>query len=381
MGKDATLSKEEIYRYSRHLLIPEVGVKGQKKLKGSKILVIGAGGLGSPVALYLAAAGVGTIGIVDYDIVDESNLQRQILHSTEEVGTPKVESAKRRLLEINPYIEVITYNLKLSKENVLEIIREFDLVVDGTDNFATRYLVNDACAFLDKPLVYGSIFRFEGQATVFYAKEGPCYRCLYPEPPPPGTVPSCAEGGVFGVLPGVIGAIQATEAIKLILGIGETLIGKLLLYDALRMEFRFLKLRKDPKCPLCGENKTITELQDYEVFCGLEPSKWNEEYFLSPKELKQRLEEERNRIVILDVRDPHEREISAIEGSLFIPLAELPHKLSSLDPTKEYVVVCKVGQRSLSALELLLSAGLKAYNLKGGINAWAKEVDTSLPVY
>ncbi len=375
------LSKEEIYRYSRHLLIPEVGIKGQEKLKESKVLVIGTGGLGSPVAFYLAAAGIGKLGIVDYDVVDESNLQRQILHSTSEIGVPKVESAKKRLEELNPYIEIVPYNLKLSKENIMEILQEYDMVIDGTDNFPTRYLLNDACALLGKPLIYGSIFRFEGQATVFYAKEGPCYRCLYPEPPPLGTVPSCAEGGVFGVLPGVIGAIQATEAIKFLLGIGETLLGKLLLYDALRMEFRFLKLRKDPQCPLCGENPTIRELQDYEEFCGLQSTSFGEEYFVSSQELKEKLQKEPERIRILDIREPHEWEISAIKGSLFIPLNELPGKLSELDPTKEYVVVCKVGQRSLSALELLLSAGFKAYNLKGGINAWAKEVDPSLPIY
>ncbi len=375
------LTKEEIYRYSRHLLIPEVGLKGQKKLKESKVLVVGAGGLGSPVAVYLAAAGIGTLGIVDFDVVDESNLQRQILHGTDEIGIPKVESAKKRLLEINPYIEVVPYNLKLNKENVLDLLRDYDVIVDGTDNFPTRYLLNDACAFLGKPLVYGSIFRFEGQVTIFDSKRGPCYRCLYPEPPPPGTVPSCAEGGVFGVLPGVVGAIQATEAIKLLLNLGTPLIGKLLSYDALSMEFRYFKLKKDPNCPLCGEKPVITELQDYEVFCGIEVSKFSEDYFISPLELKERLEKEGDRVVILDVREPHEWEISAIPGSLFIPLNELPQKLSTLDQTKEYVLVCKVGQRSLSALELLLGAGFKAYNLKGGINAWAKEVDPSLPIY
>jgi len=378
---EVNLSKEEIYRYSRHLLIPEVGLKGQKKLKESRVLVVGAGGLGSPVALYLAAAGIGTIGIVDFDVVDESNLQRQILHGTDDIGIPKVESAKKKLLEINPYIEVVTYNLNLSKENVLNLIKDYDVIVDGTDNFPTRYLLNDACAFLQKPLVYGSIFRFEGQVTVFDVKKGPCYRCLYPEPPPPGTVPSCAEGGVFGVLPGVIGSIQATEVIKHLLGLGRTLVGKLLFYDALNMEFRFFNLKKDPKCPLCGENPTITELQDYEVFCGVDTAKYSEEYFISPAELKERLEKERDRIVILDVREPHEWEISSISGSLFIPLSELPQRLHTLDSTKEYVVICKVGQRSLSALEILIGAGFKAYNLKGGINAWAKEVDQDLPIY
>ena len=374
------LSKEEIYRYSRHLLIPEVGIGGQKKLKASKVLIIGTGGLGSPVSLYLAAAGVGKIGLVDYDTVDESNLQRQIVHSSSTIGVPKVESAKQRLLEINPYIEIKTYNLILSKENALEIMKDYDLIIDGTDNFSTRYLVNDACYFLKKPFVYGSIFRFDGQVTVFYPEVGPCYRCLYPEPPPPGTVPSCAEGGVFGVLPGVIGSLQATEAIKILIGIGDPLIGKLILYDALKMEFRTLKIRKDPHCPLCGENPTITELIDYESFCGTESYTLEPQYELSPQEVAEKLKNSPN-IRILDVREPHEWEICHLPGSIFIPLNELPSKLSELDPTKEYILVCKVGKRSYSALEILLGAGFKAYHMRGGLNAYAKEVDPNMPKY
>ncbi|MCS7149785.1 MAG: molybdopterin-synthase adenylyltransferase MoeB, partial [Caldimicrobium sp.] len=375
-----TLSKEEIYRYSRHLLIPEVGIKGQRRLKASKVLIIGTGGLGSPVALYLAAAGVGKLGLVDYDTVDESNLQRQILHSQHTIGVSKVESAKERLLEINPYIEIETYPVLLNRDNVWDILKDYDLVIDGTDNFPTRYLLNDALYFLNKPLIYGSIFRFEGQVTVFHAQRGPCYRCLYPEPPPPGTVPSCAEGGVFGVLPGVIGALQATEAIKILLGIGKPLIGKLLLYDALHMEFRQLNLRKDPHCPLCGERPTIRELVDYEDFCGVELQPSNPEYEISPQELKEKLSRATSQQII-DVREPHEWEICNLPGSLFISLEELPSKIAELDPTKEYVVVCKVGKRSYHALELLLGAGLKAYHLKGGLNAYAKEVDPEMPLY
>jgi len=378
--KEIELTKEEIYRYSRHLLIPEVGIKGQRRLKGSSVLIVGTGGLGSPASLYLAAAGVGRIGLVDYDLVDESNLQRQIVHSTSTIGVPKVESAKERLLEINPYIEVVTYNTMLSKDNVFEIIKDYDLVIDGTDNFHTRYLLNDACYFAKKPLIYGSIFRFDGQVTVFDARLGPCYRCLYPVPPPPGTVPSCAEGGVFGVLPGVIGALQATEAIKLLLGIGEPLIGKLLIYDALNMDFRTLKLRKDPACPLCGENPTIKELVDYEAFCGSELKLELTEYDLTPKELYEFIKNGKE-IIILDIRNPHEWEICSLPGSLFIPLEALPNHLSELDPTREYVVVCKEGKRSYQALELLLGAGFKARHLKGGLNAYAKEVDPEMPLY
>ncbi len=378
--REKELTKEEIYRYSRHLLIPEVGIRGQKRLKGAKVLIVGTGGLGSPVSLYLAAAGVGRIGLVDYDLVDESNLQRQIVHSTSTIGVPKVESAKERLLEINPYIEVETYNLLLNRENVMEIIKDYDLIVDGTDNFHTRYLLNDAAYFSGKPLIYGSIFRFDGQVTVFDGKKGPCYRCLYPVPPPPGTVPSCAEGGVFGVLPGVIGALQATEAIKLLLGIGEPLIGKLLLYDALRMEFHTLKIRKDPACPLCGENPSIHELIDYEDFCGREFKPELAEYDLSPKELEELLKRD-SPITILDIRNPHEWEICSLPKSIFIPLDELPQRIGELDPTKEYVVICKEGKRSYQALELLLSAGFRVRHLKGGLNAYAREVNPDFPVY
>ncbi len=374
------LSKEEIYRYSRHLLIPEVGIKGQRKLKASSVLIVGTGGLGSPISLYLTAAGVGRIGLVDYDVVDESNLQRQIVHATSTIEIPKVESAKARLLEINPYIEIETYNTLLNKENVFEIIKDYDIIIDGTDNFHTRYLLNDAAFFTNKPLIYGSIFRFDGQVTVFEAKKGPCYRCLYPVPPPPGTVPSCAEGGVLGVLPGVIGAIQATEAIKLIVVIGESLIVKLLLYDALNLEFRILKIRKDPKCPLCGENPTLYELIDYEDFCGREFKPELTEYDLSPQEVKKLLEERRN-IVILDIRNPHEWEICALPNSLFIPLDDLPEKMKELDTTKEYVVICKEGKRSYQALEILLGAGFKVKHLRGGLKGYAKEVDPEMPIY
>lgn len=373
------LSKEEIYRYSRHLLIPEVGIRGQRVLKASKVLIVGTGGLGSPISLYLAAAGVGKIGLVDFDTVDESNLQRQIVHATSSIGMPKVESAKIRLLEINPYIEIVAYQCLLNRENIMDIAKDYDIIIDGTDNFPTRYLLNDAAFFLKKPLIYGSIFRFEGQVTVFDSRRGPCYRCLYPEPPPPGTVPSCAEGGVFGVLPGVVGAIQATEALKLLLDMGEPLIGKLLLYDALHMEFRFLKLRKNPHCPLCGENPTIHDLMDYENFCGTEVLPENPQYELSPQELKEKLKEEN--VVILDVREPHEWEICHLPKSIFIPLEKLPATIHQLDPTKEYVIVCKVGKRSYSALELLLGAGLKAYHLRGGLNNYAKEVDPKMPIY
>lgn len=380
---EVVLTNEEIRRYSRHLLMPEVGLTGQKKLKAASVLIIGVGGLGSPAALYLAAAGVGRIGLVDFDVVDESNLQRQILHGTSWVGKPKLASAKARLLDLNPDIVVETYETVLTSANALEILRDYDIIIDGTDNFPTRYLVNDACVFLGKPLVYGSIFRFEGQATVFDARVGPCYRCLYPEPPPPGLVPSCAEGGVFGVLPGVIGAIQATEAIKLIIGQGEPLIGRLLLYDALSMRFRELKLRKNPTCPVCGENPTIRELIDYEAFCGV-PIYEHEvrtEFDITPQELKAMLERDGRQIVLLDVREPHEWEICRLEGALLIPLRELPERLHQLDPTREYVVYCKSGARSAQATRIMQAAGLRVRNLRGGINAWSREVDPSVPLY
>ncbi|HXF84627.1 MAG TPA: molybdopterin-synthase adenylyltransferase MoeB [Anaerolineales bacterium] len=379
------LTREEILRYSRHLLIPEVGLEGQRKLKGSSALVIGTGGLGSPVALYLAAAGVGRIGLVDYDVVDASNLQRQIIHGTSTVGRLKVESARDKLVDLNPDIQVDIYNEPFTSENAMRIAREYDIILDGTDNFPTRYLTNDVAVFLGKPNVYASIFRFDGQVSVFYAKEGPCYRCLFPEPPPPGLVPSCAEGGVLGVLPGTIGTLQATEALKILLGIGEPLIGKLLLYNALEMTFDFVRLKKNPHCRVCGPNADIKELIDYEEFCGV-PSHDREEgsagagWDITATELAERLK--KNHLKLLDVREPHELEISSLPNAVNIPLGQLAARLSELDSAEEMVVFCKSGSRSARALELLASAGFKKVkNLKGGINAWAREVDTSLPVY
>jgi molybdopterin/thiamine biosynthesis adenylyltransferase/rhodanese-related sulfurtransferase len=380
---EVILTNEEIRRYSRHLLMPEVGLTGQKKLKAASVLIIGAGGLGSPAALYLAAAGVGRIGLVDFDVVDESNLQRQILHGTSWVSKPKLASAKARLLDLNPDIMVETHETVLTSANALEILKDYDIIIDGTDNFPTRYLVNDACVFLGKPLVYGSIFRFEGQAAVFDARVGPCYRCLYAEPPPPGLVPSCAEGGVFGVLPGVIGAIQATEAIKLIIGQGKPLIGRLLLYDALSMRFQELKLRKNPACPVCGENPTIRQLIDYEAFCGapIHEHEVRTEFDITPQELKAMQERNGRGIVLLDVREPHEWEICRLEGAILIPLRELPARLNQMDPTREYVVYCKTGGRSAQAARIMQAAGLRVRNLRGGINAWSREVDPSVPLY
>lgn len=380
------LTREEILRYSRHLLIPEVGLEGQRKLKESSVLVIGTGGLGSPVSLYLAAAGVGRIGLVDYDVVDSTNLQRQIVHGTSTVGRLKVESARARLLDLNPMIQVDAYNVPFTSENALEIAAPYDVIVDGTDNFPTRYLSNDVAVFLGKPNVYGSIFRFDGQASVFYAKQGPCYRCLFPEPPPPGLVPTCAEGGVLGILPGTIGTIQATEALKLLLGIGETLIGRLLLYNALDMSFDIVHLRKNPKCRVCGPEADIKELIDYEAFCGVpghdhETGSAGAEWDISAPELAARLQSG-NPPLLLDVREPHELQISALPGALNIPLGMLAARLSELDSAREMVVLCKAGTRSARALELLVSAGFKRVrNLKGGINAWAREVEPSLPVY
>ena len=375
------LSHEEILRYSRHLILPDVGVEGQRKLKAARVLLVGAGGLGSPAALYLAAAGVGTLGLVDFDVVDKTNLQRQIIHGTSTVGRPKLDSAKERIQDLNPNVQVETFETRLTSENALDIIREFDIVADGTDNFPTRYLVNDACVLLGKPNVYGSIFRFEGQASVFYAKEGPCYRCLYAEPPPPGLVPSCAEGGVLGVLPGIIGSIQAMETIKLILGVGEPLIGRLVLFDALKLQFRELKLEKDPDCPVCGSHPTVTELIDYEAFCGIgaEPSYDGAE--ITAQELQQ--EWERNSdLLVIDVREPHEYEITHIEGAVLIPLGELPDRLNELDGHREIVTHCHHGARSLKALEILKAAGFsKVRSLRGGIDAWAVNVDPSLPRY
>jgi sulfur-carrier protein adenylyltransferase/sulfurtransferase len=379
------LTKDDYRRYSRHLILPEVGVEGQQKLKAAKVLCIGAGGLGSPVALYLAAAGVGTIGIVDFDIVDFSNLQRQILHSTNDVGKPKLQSAKEKLLAMNPHMNVVTHDAALSSENALEIFKDYDIVVDGTDNFPTRYLVNDACVILGKPNAYGSIFRFEGQASVFATKEGPCYRCLYPEPPPPGLVPSCAEGGVLGVLPGVVGCIQATETIKLILGAGEPLIGRFLIFDALRMKFRELKLRKDPDCPVCGTHPTVTKLIDYEQFCGVpaavEAPMAGNATEISAVDLKKRLDRG-DKLTIVDVREPHEYQINRIAGSVLMPLGDVAKRYVELDPSDELVMQCKVGGRSAKAAEFLRSKGFtKVLNLTGGILDWIDKVDPSQPKY
>ena len=381
----AQLTRDEILRYSRHLIMPEVGIEGQEKLKDAGILLIGAGGLGSPLGLYLAAAGVGRLGIVDFDVVDFTNLQRQIIHRTEDVGRSKVASAKERIAGINPEVEVAAFNVKLSRENITDLIRPYDVVIDGTDNFPTRYLVNDACIFQKKPNIYGSIFRFDGQATVFAPFKGPCYRCLYPEPPPPGMVPSCAEGGVLGVLPGVIGLIQATEAIKLIIGKGEPLIGRLLLYHALKMEFREVKLKRDPNCPVCGDHPTITELIDYEAFCGLtrgaEGDAAHSEYDLGPAEVKRLLEQEK-RAVLLDVREPHEYEIVKIEGSTLIPLSELHVRANELDTADTVITYCHHGQRSLQAIKTLQRFGFKKLkHLRGGIDAWAAEVDQEMARY
>jgi adenylyltransferase/sulfurtransferase len=380
------LSHAEILRYSRHLLIPEVGLSGQKKIKAASVLVIGTGGLGSPVALYLAAAGVGRIGLVDYDRVDESNLQRQVIHGTSQIGKLKVESARQRMLDINPDIQVEVYNEPFTSENALQIAQDYDILIDGTDNFPTRYLSNDVSVLLGKPNVYGSIFRFDGQVSVFDARNGPCYRCLFPEPPPPGLVPSCAEGGVLGVLPGTIGTLQATEALKLILGIGETLIGRLLLFNALDMSFDFVTLRKNPNCKICGPNPEITELIDYEEFCGVpghdhEEGRVGGDWDIEVRQLADKLRQGED-IHLLDVREPHELEISQLEGADLIPLGQLAARLSELDSADEMVVFCKGGTRSARALELLASAGFrKVKNLKGGINAWAQEVDPSLPIY
>jgi molybdopterin/thiamine biosynthesis adenylyltransferase/rhodanese-related sulfurtransferase len=379
----ASLNNEEILRYSRHLIMPEVGMEGQLKIKNAKVLCIGAGGLGSPLALYLGAAGVGTLGIVDFDVVDYTNLQRQIIHSTADVGRKKLDSAADKLKAINPFVNVKKIDARLSSENALELFREFDIVADGTDNFPTRYLVNDACVLTGKPNVYGSIFRFEGQASVFATEQGPCYRCLYPEPPPPGLVPSCAEGGVLGILPGLVGVIQATEVIKLILGKGDPLIGRLLLIDALGMKFRELKLRKNPDCPACGKNRTITKLIDYEQFCGIRGEEQEVEISTADvqvEELKQRLDKGDD-IFVLDVREPHEYQICNIGGYL-IPLGDLPKRVSELDSSKEIVAHCRSGARSAKAVAFLRQAGFKkVHNLAGGILAWADRVDPTMPKY
>jgi molybdopterin/thiamine biosynthesis adenylyltransferase/rhodanese-related sulfurtransferase/molybdopterin converting factor small subunit len=379
-----TLSKDEILRYSRHLIMPEVGMEGQIKLKNAKVLLVGAGGLGAPLGLYLAAAGVGKIGIVDFDVVDFTNLQRQVIHGTKDVGRKKLDSAYDSMRDINPNVHIDRYDVALTSENALEIIAGYDMVVDGTDNFPTRYLVNDACVILKKPNVYGSIFRFEGQATVFATEDGPCYRCLYPEPPPPGLVPSCAEGGVLGILPGIIGLVQATEAVKLILGVGESLVGRLMLYDALAMKFRELKLRKNPECPACGDHPTITKLIDYQQFCGVPqhtPEVAVVEGDIEPKDVKAKLDRG-DKFQLIDVREPHEYQICSIPGAKLIPLGELPKRLSELDPSSEIIAHCKSGMRSAKAVDLLKQSGFKkARNMKGGILAWSDQVDPSVPKY
>jgi adenylyltransferase/sulfurtransferase len=380
------LNNDEIRRYSRHLILPEVGLSGQKKICAASVLCIGAGGLGSPIAMYLAAAGIGKIGIVDFDAVDFSNLQRQIIHSTEDVGRPKTDSARETIAGINPNVEVVLHKTRLTSENALEIIGAYDVVVDGTDNFPTRYLTNDACVLLKKPNVYGSIFRFEGQASVFAPHSGgPCYRCLYPEPPPPGMVPSCAEGGVLGVLPGIIGCIQATEILKLALGKGSSLIGRLLLFNALDMKFRELKLRPDPECPLCGKHPTIQQLIDYEQFCGVTPEPT--ESGANPDEvtvqaMKQALADPKLGIKVLDVREPDEYQIAHVHGVPQIPLSVLPQRFTELDPNHQYYLHCKSGIRSLKALRFLREQGFKyVKSVKGGITAWSDEVDDAVPRY
>ncbi len=377
------LTNDEVMRYSRHLIMPEVGMAGQLKLKQAKVLLVGTGGLGSPLALYLGAAGVGTLGLVDFDVVDVTNLQRQIAHGTKDVGRPKLASASDRLRDMNPEVKIVPFETRITSANALDIIKDFDIVADGTDNFPTRYLVNDACVLLGKPNVYASIFRFEGQASVFGLKDGPCYRCLYPEPPPPGLVPSCAEGGVLGILPGLLGVIQATEVIKLILGNGEPLKNRLLLVDALEMHFRELKLRKNPDCPLCGTRPTITALIDYEQFCGIRGEEHVEEVKVEEitcKDLKQRLDRGDN-LFILDVREPHEYDICNLSGHL-IPLGELPSRVHELNTADEIVAHCRSGVRSGKAVDFLLKAGFrKVKNLKGGILAWSDEVDSSVPKY
>ena len=380
------LNNDQIRRYSRHLILPEVGLAGQKKICSTSVLCIGAGGLGSPIAMYLAAAGIGKIGIVDFDTVDFSNLQRQIIHGTEDVGRPKAESARETLKSINPSCEVVLHNVRLSSENAMEILGQYDIVVDGTDNFPTRYLTNDACVLLKKPNVYGSIFRFDGQASVFAPHlGGPCYRCLYPEPPPPGMVPSCAEGGVLGVLPGVIGCIQATEILKLALGKGSPLIGRLMLFDALKLKFQELKLRRDPQCPICGDHPTITALIDYEQFCGIPdapatPAENPDE--VTVQEMKRALEDPNLGIKVLDVRDPDEYEIARIQGVPLIPLGDLPRRFTELDPNQQLYIHCKSGIRSMKALKFLREQGFKyVKNVKGGIDAWSDEIDHTVPKY
>jgi len=379
----AALSNDEILRYSRHLIMPEVGLEGQQKLKAARVLCVGAGGLGSPLALYLGAAGIGTMGIVDFDVVDYTNLQRQIIHSTADVGRKKLDSAAEKLKAINPYLNIRKFDTRLSSQNALELFRDFDIIADGTDNFPTRYLVNDACVLTGKPNVYGSIFRFEGQVSVFATEDGPCYRCLYPEPPPPGLVPSCAEGGVLGILPGLVGVMQATEVIKLILGRGDPLVGRLLLVDALGMKFRELKLRKNPDCPACGAHPTIKQLIDYNEFCGIRGEEKPVEATvpeIQVEELKRKLDKGED-VFILDVREPHEYQIANLGGYL-IPLGDLPNRVNELDTSREIVAHCKMGGRSAKAVAFLKQAGFtKVHNLAGGITAWADRIDTKMPKY
>ncbi len=384
-AQGVSLSPQEVQRYSRHLIMPEVGVEGQKRLKAASVLLIGAGGLGSPLGLYLAAAGVGRIGMVDFDVVDFSNLQRQVLHGTSDVGRPKLLSARDRLQAINPEVRIDLYDTKLSSANALQILGSYDIVIDGTDNFPTRYLVNDACVLLGKPNIYGSIFRFDGQASVFYPGKGPCYRCLYPEPPPPGEVPSCAEGGVLGILPGLVGCIQATEAVKLIIGRGSPLVGRLILYDALEMQFREFRIRRNPRCPICGDNPTIKALIDYEQFCGVRgepaPSPLGAAGEITVEELKARLDRGDD-LFILDVRNPEEYQICRLAGSTLLPLPALPQRLGELDREREMVVHCKSGMRSQRAIQFLRTQGFtRLANLKGGILAWADRIDPAMPKY
>jgi adenylyltransferase/sulfurtransferase len=388
-----TLSKEEILRYSRHLIMPEVGMEGQLKLKQASVLLVGTGGLGAPLGMYLAAAGIGRIGLVDFDVVDFTNLQRQVIHGTKDVGKKKLDSAIETMRDINPFVQLDRHEVALASDNALDIIKNYDYVVDGTDNFPTRYLVNDACVILKKPNVYGSIFRFEGQATVFAYEGGPCYRCLYPEPPPPGLVPSCAEGGVLGILPGVIGLIQATETVKLILGIGQPLVGRLMLYDALGMKFRELKLRRNKECPVCGDHPTVTKLIDYQEFCGVphqpvgaehntqEAGVQNAQADIEPKEVKQKLDRG-DKFRLIDVREPHEYQIARIPGAELIPLGDLPKRLGELNPADEFVMHCKMGGRSAKACDLLRQNGFtKVRNMTGGITRWSDTVDSSVPKY
>jgi adenylyltransferase/sulfurtransferase len=384
-GRLESLSHEEIARYSRHLLLPEIGLEGQKRIKASKVLIVGTGGLGAPMALYLAAAGVGTLGVVDFDFVEASNLQRQIIHGVRDIGRPKTASARDKIRSVNPGVKVVEHNVALTSQNALQIISQYDVVADGTDNYQTRYLVNDACVLLGKPNVYGSIFQFEGQASVFYAKEGPCYRCLYPAPPPPGLVPSCAEGGVMGVLPGIVGTIQAGEVIKLIAGesLKGTLIGRLLLFDQWRMKFRELKLDKDPDCPICGSNPSIHELIDYEQFCGLKPEKQEFAYdTIQPLELKARLDAGEN-LQIIDIREPHEKAIAKFPGAKSMPLGQVKRRSPEFDPLIDTVFICKIGTRSVFAIRALRETGYsgRIFNLADGINGWARDVDKSLPRY